>query len=199
MLPFWDEVSRRFYRQLRAPRGAKMLDLGAGRGTLVRLARADGVDAHGVEPFWPEPIDPHIVRGFAENLPFEDASFDLVTCFSVLESVEDPAQVLREAARVVREDGRLVFAVPELESYPRLNRERYTHVTGSRWFRSWLAHVPQLTVRRATGFGIRFLVPIAKRTIVRAAPRVAPRALAAVYARRFPRSVCDLTIWTLSR
>ncbi|MEP6695065.1 MAG: class I SAM-dependent methyltransferase, partial [Chloroflexota bacterium] len=106
MLAFWDRVLGAFYRSLPDRRsGARLLDVGAGRGYLVSLARADGLDAHGVEPFWPDPIDPHVVRGYAESLPFPDASFDLVTCFSVIEYLERPAVAVAEMARVVRPGG----------------------------------------------------------------------------------------------
>ncbi|MCA9720649.1 MAG: class I SAM-dependent methyltransferase [Myxococcales bacterium] len=45
----------------------------------------------------------------AESLPFPDASFDLVTCQTVLIHVADPARALAEIHRVLRPGGRLVF------------------------------------------------------------------------------------------
>jgi ubiquinone/menaquinone biosynthesis C-methylase UbiE len=43
----------------------------------------------------------------AENLPFPDDSFDVVTCLEALEFMERPADVLRELVRVLRPGGLL--------------------------------------------------------------------------------------------
>jgi demethylmenaquinone methyltransferase/2-methoxy-6-polyprenyl-1,4-benzoquinol methylase len=45
----------------------------------------------------------------AEALPFEDANFDGLTFTYLLRYVEDPAQTLRELARVVRPGGRIAM------------------------------------------------------------------------------------------
>ena len=50
--------------------------------------------------------------GRAEALPFEDASFDMVTCQTVLIHVPDVSLVLREMMRVLRPGGLLVVAEP---------------------------------------------------------------------------------------
>ncbi len=50
-----------------------------------------------------------IVDGVAEQLPAEDGSFDAVVVMGVLCSVRDPAVVLGEARRVLREGGELRF------------------------------------------------------------------------------------------
>ena len=54
-------------------------------------------------------------EGRAEDLPYDDASFDAVTFTYLLRYVDDPAATLRELARVVRPGGRvasLEFFVP---------------------------------------------------------------------------------------
>ncbi len=48
------------------------------------------------------------VPGRAEDLPFEDAAFDVVVSRSALHHFLDPAAALREMARVVRAGGRIV-------------------------------------------------------------------------------------------
>lgn len=50
--------------------------------------------------------------GDLEALPFQDASFDRAMCLNALHHVPDPRQALREAARVLREGGRLVLIEP---------------------------------------------------------------------------------------
>ena len=50
-----------------------------------------------------------IVDAPAEDLPFEDASFDVVVATLVLCGVDDQAKALAEARRVLRPDGTLLF------------------------------------------------------------------------------------------
>lgn len=56
-----------------------------------------------------------LVEARAEQLPFEDASFDALTFTYLLRYVDDPAATLRELGRVVRPGGTIAsleFAVP---------------------------------------------------------------------------------------
>jgi SAM-dependent methyltransferase len=45
-------------------------------------------------------------------LPFDDASFDLVCAFDVIEHIEDDQLAIREAARVLKQGGAYLFTVP---------------------------------------------------------------------------------------
>jgi SAM-dependent methyltransferase len=68
-------------------------------------------------------------------LPFEDASFDLVTTLDVIEHIDDDVAALREMRRVARPEGRLLVTVPAYpalwSSHDELNhhRRRYTRET----------------------------------------------------------------------
>lgn len=54
-----------------------------------------------------------LVRGdIMKPLPFEDGSLDLITSLAVIEHVDDPKIVLREARRCLSADGRLIVTTP---------------------------------------------------------------------------------------
>ncbi len=55
---------------------------------------------------------PTFLQGFAERLPFPDASLDIVTCLTVIEHVESPSGVVMEMARVLRPGGMLFLEAP---------------------------------------------------------------------------------------
>lgn len=50
--------------------------------------------------------------GYAEELPFADASFDTILCTEVLEHTRHPFQVLTELARLLKPGGHLILSTP---------------------------------------------------------------------------------------
>jgi SAM-dependent methyltransferase len=56
-------------------------------------------------------VNVHYAIGCGESLPFKDASFDGLLYMTTLEFVQDVDAAIREATRVVRPGGRLVFGV----------------------------------------------------------------------------------------
>lgn len=85
-------------------RGLRTLDVGCGEGWIEAL----NPDVVGVD-FSPVALERarangavHLVEASAENLPFEDDSFDLVVSLGCLEHFPDPQGALREMARVSR-------------------------------------------------------------------------------------------------
>ncbi|XP_045171148.1 putative methyltransferase-like protein 7A [Mercenaria mercenaria] len=54
-------------------------------------------------------ISVDFVHGYAEALPFENETFDIVVCTLVLCSVEDIKKCLQEIKRVLRQGGKYVF------------------------------------------------------------------------------------------
>ncbi len=99
----------------------RVLELGVGMGLNLSLYDADKVTSvTGVDPAselrtaaLAAPRDPRlqldIQDGTAEDLPFEDKSFDTVLCTFTLCSVCTPCVALAEARRVLKPTGRLLF------------------------------------------------------------------------------------------
>ena len=98
------------------PRGA-LLDVPAGEGALAaRLIRA-GFDVRCCDLypqiFCLEGVE--IRRGDLNGgLPFDDRTFDYVTCLEGLEHIENPQQAMREFARIMRCGGHLIVSVPNI-------------------------------------------------------------------------------------
>jgi SAM-dependent methyltransferase len=86
---------------------ASILEPGSGDGAFLRSVDLPGVALQGLEPHAPlvEAVRGQgfaVEAGRAEQMPFADASFDLVVFSYTAHHVEDWAQALHEALRVAR-------------------------------------------------------------------------------------------------
>jgi 2-polyprenyl-3-methyl-5-hydroxy-6-metoxy-1,4-benzoquinol methylase len=100
-------------------KGGALLDIGAGSGEFVAQMNAAGMTAVGVDPYAdPARVLPGVTV-FATTLnqaPLQPKSFDIITFNHVLEHAPDPHDVLQQVHRLLKDDGRVVFAVPNIES-----------------------------------------------------------------------------------
>ena len=112
----------------------RVLELGLGAGANLRFYDPGRVSAlHGLEPSEelpakaaaaprPEGLRLQLEAGRAEALPYPDESFDTVVTTFTLCSVPDPAAALREARRVLKPSGRLLFCEHGLSPDRRIAR-----------------------------------------------------------------------------
>ncbi|MGH3822163.1 MAG: class I SAM-dependent methyltransferase [Pseudonocardiaceae bacterium] len=103
--------------------GRRVLEVGCGSAPCARWlseqgARVIGLDLsagmlrYALDAATETGISVPLVQADATRLPFADGSFDLVcSAFGAVPFVADSAAVMREVARVLRPDGRWIFAV----------------------------------------------------------------------------------------
>ena len=120
----WWHIGRRriiasFVRDICAQvtdRTPRILDVGCGTGGNLKLlsqfGNAEGVDISADALAFCRERGLEVKAGAAEDLPYEDATFDLVTALDVVEHLDDDVAGLREMRRVLRPGGRLLIFVP---------------------------------------------------------------------------------------
>jgi len=91
--------------------GESILDIGCGTGACLKAFLEMGLKVTGIDPSTyvldialskvGNRVD--LYRGFAEDLPFDDNSFNHACLFTSLEFVEDPEKTLAEACRVAKD------------------------------------------------------------------------------------------------
>ncbi|OGE78156.1 MAG: hypothetical protein A2751_03280 [Candidatus Doudnabacteria bacterium RIFCSPHIGHO2_01_FULL_46_14] len=65
----------------------------------------------------PYRMGPNTLKAFGENLPFADASVDVVFNGGLLEHVKEPQKIVDEAWRVLKPGGELYMEIPFLQPY----------------------------------------------------------------------------------
>ena len=116
----------------RAAEGLRVLDVGCGVKPYLPFF-ATAREYVGLDLVRTEHAD---VVGTAEQLPLDDASFDLVLCLQVLEHVDDPGQAIRELHRVTRPGGRVLLSTHGTQVYHPSPADywRWTHTGLERLF-----------------------------------------------------------------
>lgn len=136
--------------------GMQVLDVGCGRGEIVRHCARLGADVWGVdyaevavrmtrdliaaESADPPPGAMGVARADAKHLPYPDAAFDRVLMFDIVEHLYpwELHQALREVWRVLKADGRLIV-----------------HTAPNQWYDAYAYPVVRL-VRTVMGEGDRY-------------------------------------------
>src|SRR5215813_11311395 len=113
---YMEQGARIFYEQLDIPAGCRLLDVACGSGQVALWAARDGVEATGVDiapnlieraqaRAKAEGLKARFMEGDAETLPFEDASFDVITSLVGAMFAPRPELVAHERLRVCSPGG----------------------------------------------------------------------------------------------
>jgi len=102
----------------RLPSTPRILDFGAGFGTLTRLVAKYGVRPDCVEPDGRQraSLEADGFRCFENIADIPDGAYNFVYSSNVLEHIEDDAAALREIRRVLCDGGKLVVYLPAFQS-----------------------------------------------------------------------------------
>jgi len=97
----------------------KLVDLGFGRGFFLRELEDKGLELYGVDfAEGARTAADKVLKSaklFVSDIhktPFDADVFDFVTCLGVIEHLVDPSAGVREAARILKNDGLAVFTIP---------------------------------------------------------------------------------------
>jgi len=106
---------------------AKLLDVGCKESIFLLEMDKLGFDAYGIDINDYEVPYKKFIKADARNIPFEDKTFDVVTCISALEHYglvetpynsdtiydpEAPFKAIKEMARVLKDDGMIILTLP---------------------------------------------------------------------------------------
>lgn len=95
----------------------RILDIGCGIGTYVGKFREFSEEVYGIDVEFDRVVEgskqvPNLAMARGEDLPFREATFDVVFLHEVLEHVEDDQLTVHEAHRILKPGGHLVIFVP---------------------------------------------------------------------------------------
>jgi SAM-dependent methyltransferase len=160
----------------RLPGAGRILEVGCGTGGLLVAVAVAGMEIVGVDiaTRWlvaarrrlaDHGLSAPLLAASADRLPWPDGHFDTVVADSVLEHLDDPAGALREWARVLRPEGRLVVWSPNRFT---LTVDPHLGLWGLGWLpRRWLPGY--LRLRRCAAWPPRTLSGVEARGIAEAA------------------------------
>lgn len=110
-------LARQHWIRAQCNNSDKIIDIGCNQGHIFAGWNRKNIVSVDIDDY--SHMIENFVRADAHNLPFKDKEFDIAVLGEILEHVENPVQVLKEAKRVAN---KIIITVPnEYEWPPELN------------------------------------------------------------------------------
>ena len=116
-------INKQLYQLKDLVKGKKIVDIGCGYGKLRKIVEDAGGQWIGIEPF---EGGAHTVIGDAENLPFENNSFDIAIMDAVLEHIPNASKAISEVSRILKKGGLFIGYVAFMECFHEIS---YSHLS----------------------------------------------------------------------
>lgn len=98
-------------------KNAKLLDLGCGRGDMLKAFSELGYEGLGLDlsPISQEscaPIEVRLANLEEDSFPFREGEFDYIFSKSVIEHLREPMHCINESYRILKQEGKAIFMTP---------------------------------------------------------------------------------------
>jgi 2-polyprenyl-3-methyl-5-hydroxy-6-metoxy-1,4-benzoquinol methylase len=156
----FEKAIKRLAKQYAIPlqNETKILDVGCAGGAFLLAAENLGLSAVGIEPnrWMSEYAQSHygldVRAGTLSDYHFNDAEFDVITLWDVIEHVPQPGSELHDIARILKPGGLLIINYPDYRSFP-------ARILGRKW-PFWLSvhltyYTPKTIRRHLSDIGFR--------------------------------------------
>lgn len=112
-------IEAAYLKEIEAP-SRTLLDVGCANGDFARFMRNKGWQVEGVEisPNAREIKDFTVYNCALPDIPVNEARYDAITAWAVLEHVHDPMAYFMKASKLLKPGGRFVFLVTDFQSLP---------------------------------------------------------------------------------
>lgn len=94
------------------------------------------------QSIWPDNHRLIFEKAKAEDLPFENGSFDTVVAFEVIEHIKQTHKFLKEVKRILKKGGKLIGSTPNFKLHPYIvNKSKSSNIIKLRQLGIWPWHI----------------------------------------------------------